>query len=103
MSSVVCGRPCPYNGGTFCRKSFVFMNQLGQCNEHWGKAGQPIMMREFYPENVSNNLKTASDNIDKNVENDEIKEEKSENGAEIGEESPTYDKENGGEPKDDTE
>lgn len=103
MSSVVCGRPCPYNGGTFCRKSFVFMNQLGQCNEHWGKAGQPIMMREFYPENVDNHLKTAPDNIEKDTEKIEENAIKSENNAEIGEGSDTYTTENGGEPKDDTE
>ena len=103
MSSVVCGRPCPFNRGMYCGKGIVLLNQFGQCDEHWGKAGNPIMMRDPTVENIDEYLKRQFEKIEKNVENNEAKSEKSENGAEIGEGSPTYDKENGGEPKDDTE
>ena len=103
MSSVVCGRPCPFNRGMYCGKGIVLLNQFGQCDEHWGKAGNPIMMRDPTVENIDEYLKRQSEKIEKNVENDEAKSEKSENGAEIGEGSDTYTTENGGEPKDDTE
>ena len=102
MSSVICGRPCPFNKGMYCGKGIVFMNQLGQCDEHWGKAGNPIIMRDPTVENIEDYLKRQSEKVGKNIENDETKEEKSVLNAEIGEESLTYDKENGGEPKDDT-
>ena len=103
MSSVVCGRPCPFNRGMYCGKGIVLLNQLGQCDEHWGKAGNPIAMRDITVENIEEYLKRQSEKTVKNVENDEANAKKSENGAEIGEGSFTYDKENGGEPKDDTE
>ena len=103
MSSVVCGRPCPFNRNMYCGKGIVFMNQFGQCDEHWGKAGNPILMRDPTVENIDEYLKRHSEKIVKNVENNEVKSEKSENNAEIGEGSLTNDTENGGEPKDDTE
>ena len=103
MSSVICGRPCPFNKGMYCGKDIVLLNQFGQCDEHWGRAGNPIIMRDLTVENIDEYLKRQSEKIGKDVETDETKEEKSENDAEIGEGSPTYDKENGGEPKDDIE
>lgn len=103
MSSVVCGRPCPFNKGMYCGKGIVLLNQFGQCDEHWGKAGNPIIMRDPTVENIDEYLKRQFEKIEKNVENNEAKSEKSENSAEIGEESDTYTTENGGEPKDDTE
>ena len=103
MSSVVCGRPCPFNRNMYCGKGIVFMNQFGQCDEHWGKAGNPIVMRDPTVENIDEYLKRQSEKIEKNVENNEEKCEKSENDAEIGEGSLINDTENGGEPKDDTE
>ena len=103
MSSVVCGRPCPFNKNMYCGKGIVLLNQFGQCDEHWGKAGNPIIMRDPTVENIDEYLKRQSEKTKKNVENNEVKSEKSENGAEIDEGSDIYVTENGGEPKDDTE
>ena len=79
MGSVVCGRPCPFNRGMYCGKGIVLLNQLGQCDEHWGKIGNPITMRDLTIENIDEYLKRYSEKIVKNVENNETKEEKSKN------------------------
>ena len=67
MSSVVCEKICPFRNGIYCKKDFVMLNQLGQCNEHWNKMGQPIRMRDITVENeVKNKEKPEKVFEDKN-------------------------------------
>ena len=53
MSSVMCERPCPYNKGMLCGKDIVFITPYGQCNEHWTRYGQPMMIRDTSVEFMS--------------------------------------------------
>ena len=67
MSSIICEKICPFRIGIYCKKDFVMLNQLGQCNEHWNKMGQPIRMRDITVENeVKNKEKPEKVFEDKN-------------------------------------
>lgn len=58
MSSIICQRPCYFKCGEYCKKEFVMLNQLGQCEEHWNKMGQPILMRDPTVGNVMKDKET---------------------------------------------
>lgn len=71
--SVVCGRPCYFNNGVYCKKDIIILNGLGQCEEHWGKQGQPIMMRDPHIENKMDDLEKVQEKVEENIEKCEDK------------------------------
>ena len=71
MSNILCQRPCYFKCGEYCKKEFVMLNQLGQCEEHWNKMGQPIPMRDPTVENVMKDKETTEKSFDKETEKDE--------------------------------
>jgi hypothetical protein len=71
MSSVVCQKQCPLNSGGYCKKDFIMINQLGQCNEHWNNMGQPVRMRDLSVENVMKDKETTEKSFENEIENDE--------------------------------
>ena len=74
--SVVCGRSCPFGNGIYCNKGITILNGLGQCEEHWGKQGQPIMMRDPHVENKMNDLEKVQEKVEENIEKCEDKGDK---------------------------
>lgn len=72
MNEVLCNRPCSFRNGVFCKKEYVMINQLGQCEEWWSKQGQPYYQQftQSNPaENVTNDNKTPEEPSEKNIEN----------------------------------
>lgn len=100
--SVVCGRPCPFGNGIYCTKGIIILNALGQCEEHWGKQGQPILMRDPYVENMDSYLKKVAEKVEENCEKCEDKGNNNDTNAESIGENLTANTEKGAETQDET-
>ena len=97
MSSVVCGKQCPFGNGFYCNKDIVILTAGGQCVEHWNDNGQPIRMRDPFVENKEDYLKRQSEKVKEKVEECEEKGNNNDTNAENDDGNLTENTEKGAE------
>ena len=106
--SVICGRPCPFSNGIYCNKDIVIMTPFGQCDEWWGKRGEPLpQIRDLSGlyakrENNVNDLEKVLEKIEENIEKCEEDTIKKDLNAEIDNGEMSSDIEKGAETQDET-